>query len=73
MEDQRGQMGDGTMVHQSLGQLRRVFADVAERGGRDAFERHLRLPETQQQQRDSTGLHHRMSQRCEWEGGNVKN
>lgn len=57
-------MSDGAVVHHSLGQLWCVFADVAERGGGDAFEGHLGLPEAQQQQRDGAGVHHRLRQRC---------
>ena len=64
VEDHLCQVRDGTVVHHSLGQLRRVFGDVAEGGSCDAFDGHLGLPETKHQQGDGTCIHNRLSQCC---------
>jgi len=57
-------MCNGSIVHHSLGEFRCVLGDVAEGGGRDAFEGHLRLQKTQHQQGHSTGIHDRLRQGC---------
>lgn len=72
-EDHLGQVSDGPVIHHSLGQLWCVFADLAQRGSRDAFEGHLGLLETQQQQRDGACVCHRLSQRCAEMGRVIKN
>lgn len=64
VEDHLRQVRDGPVVHHSLGQLWRVFGDVAEGGSCDAFEGDLGLHETQHQQGDSTRVHDRLRQRC---------
>ena len=71
VEDHLRQVRHGTGVHHSLRQLRRVFADVAEGGGRDAFQSHLWFPETEHQQGDGTRIHHGLSQHWRREEGCV--
>ncbi|TNN59506.1 hypothetical protein EYF80_030321 [Liparis tanakae] len=63
-EDHLCQMCNGSIVHHSLGEFRCVLGDVAEGGGRDAFEGHLRLQKTQHQQGHGTGIHDRLRQGC---------
>lgn len=58
------QVSDGAGLHHGLGQFRRVFADVTERRGGDAFEGHLRLLKTQHQQGPSSCIQDSLSQSC---------